>query len=88
MKSKKRSALPSLAGAFIGVRLNPADLRALDRWIRRDGEHQTRPEAVRQLFRNGLAVAEITRGFARHRSPHAVELAGSRIDLLLNLRNC
>jgi hypothetical protein len=87
MKTKKGGALQTGKGTLIGVRLQPVDLKALDRWIRRDGKHQTYPEAVRQLVRNGLAIAEITWGFARNRSPHAIELAGSKIELLLNPRN-
>ena len=88
MKAKKRSALPTGRGTLIGVRFPPAELKALDRWIRRDGRHETRSEAIRQLTRNALAVAEITSGFVRNRSPQAVELAGSKIEILLNRRDC
>jgi hypothetical protein len=88
MKTRKHGALPTVRGTLIGVRFQPAELKALDRWIRRDGRHETRPEAVRQLVKNALAVAEITSDFARNRSPQAIELAGSKIELLLNRRNC
>ena len=83
----KRSVLPTVRGTLIGVRFQPAELKALDRWIRRDGRRETRPEAVRELVRNALAVAEITAGFAWNRSPQAIELAGSKIEILLNRRN-
>jgi hypothetical protein len=88
MKAKKSSALPTGRGTLIEVRFPPAELKGLDRWIRRDGRHETRPAAVRQLVKNALAVAEITSDFARNRSPQAIELAGSKIELLLNRRNC
>jgi hypothetical protein len=84
MRTKKRGPLPTDKGTLVGVRLQPGDLNALDRWIRRDGRHQTRPEAIRQLVNTGLVIAEITWGLAKNRSPHAIELAGVKIDLLLN----
>ena len=87
MKTSKRNPSPANNGTVVGVRLQPADLRALDRWIKQGGKHQTHPEAVRELVRNGLAIAEITRGVAGNRSPHAIELAGSKIDLLVNPGN-
>jgi hypothetical protein len=88
MKSKKRRGpLPTGKGTLVGVRLQPADLNALDRWIRRHGKDLTRPEAIRQLLGTGFAVAEITRGLAENRLPHAIELAGLKIDLLLNPRD-
>ncbi|MGD0851086.1 hypothetical protein [Bradyrhizobium sp.] len=87
MKTRKRDPSPTGKGTLVGVRLQPADLKALDRWIKRGGKHQTHPQAVRELVRNGLAIAEITWGAASNRSPHAIELAGSKIDLLLNPGN-
>jgi hypothetical protein len=88
MRTKKRGRLPTGKGTLVGVRLQPGELKALDRWIRRDGRHQTRPEAIRQLFNTGLVIAEITWGLAKNRSPHAIELAGFKIDLLLNPKSC
>ena len=87
MKTKKRGPLPTSKGTLVGVRLQPGDLRALDRWMRRNGKHQTRPKAIRELVSTGLAIAEITRGLVRNRSPHAIELAGFKIDLLLKPRS-
>jgi len=83
-KTKRRGPLPPGNGTLIGVRLQPGDLKALDLWIRQNGKHQTRPEAIRQLARIGLAIAKITRELSRNRSPHAIELAGSKINSLLN----
>ena len=87
MRTGKHRPSPTGKGPLIGVRLQPADLRALDRWIKRGGKHQTRPEAVGQLVRSGLAIAEIAARVAQNRSPLAVELAGSKIEMLLNPHN-
>ena len=84
MKAKKRGPLPTGKGVLVGVRLHPEDLKSLDRWIRRYGKDQTRPEAIRRLVSTGLVIAELTRKLASKRSPHAIELVGSKIDLLLN----
>jgi Arc/MetJ-type ribon-helix-helix transcriptional regulator len=83
MKTRKRRPLATGKGTLVSVRLPPSDLKALDHWIRRDGKHRTRPEAIRQLVNTGLVIAEITRGLATNRSPHAIELAGLKIDHLL-----
>lgn len=37
------------------VRLQPDDLAALDSWISAQGDSPTRPEAVRNLMRLGMA---------------------------------
>ena len=86
MKAKKRGPSPTGKGTLVGVRLQPADLKALDDWIRR-ARHQTRPEAIRTLVRTGLAIVEIAKRLSDNRSPYAVELAGLEIDLLLNPRD-
>jgi hypothetical protein len=83
MKTRKRRPPAAGKGTLVGVRLQPSDLKALDHWIRQDGKHRTRPEAIRQLVNTGLVIAEITRGLATSRSPHAIELAGFKIDHLL-----
>lgn len=41
-------------GVQIGVRLQPAQLAALDHWIAAQPEPVTRPEAVRQLLAGAL----------------------------------
>ena len=86
MKTKRRGPSPTGKGTLVGVRLQPADLKALDAWLRRDG-HQTRPEAIRKLVRIGLAIVKITNRLSDNRSPYAIELAGLEIDLLLNPRD-
>jgi hypothetical protein len=82
-KAKRRGPSPTGKGTLVGVRLQPGDLKALDLWIRRNGKHQTRPEAIRQLITTSLIITKITRKLASNRSPYAIELAGSKINSLL-----
>ena len=82
-KARRRGPLPTGKGTLVGVRLQPGDLKALDLWIRRNGKHQTRPEAIRQLVSTSLVITKITRELASNRSPYAIELAGSKINSLL-----
>jgi hypothetical protein len=82
-KTKRRGPLPTGKGTLVGVRLQPGDLKALDLWIQRNGKHQTRPEAIRKLVSTALAITKITANLASHRSPYAIELAGSKINSLL-----
>jgi hypothetical protein len=51
--TKKR---PAGKGAPIMVRLQPADLAALDSWIAAQEDEPTRPEAVRKLMRLGMTA--------------------------------
>ncbi len=81
--TKRRGPLPTGKGTLVGVRLQPGDLKALDHWIRRYGKPQTRPEAIRQLVRSGLAIGKLAREFSRQRSPHAFELTWAKINSLL-----
>lgn len=82
-KGRRRGPLPTGKGTLVGVRLQPADLSALDRWIRLQGEHQTRPEAIRKLVNTGLVISGIARALTINKSPLAVELAGLKIHQLL-----
>ena len=81
--TKRRGPVPTGKGRLIGVRLQPSDLKALDHWIRGYGNIQTRPEAIRQLVRSGLAIGKIARELARQISPRALELTGAKINSLL-----
>jgi hypothetical protein len=49
---KRRGPAPTGKGTLIGVRLQPDQLKALDKWI--DGD-LSRPEGVRQLVESALA---------------------------------
>jgi len=80
---KRRGPAPTGKGTLVGVRLQPADLSALDRWIRQQGERQTRPEAIRELVNTGLVINRIARALTINKSPLAVELAGLKIHQLL-----
>src|ERR1700719_3274632 len=81
---RRRGPFPTGKGTLIGVRLQPADLKALDLWIRRKANEQTRPEAIRNFVRSGLLIDELTRGLANDRSPQKAELTGLKINQLLN----
>ena len=43
-------------GTFIGVRLQPAQLAALDAWIAQLDKPVSRPEAIRAILAAGLSV--------------------------------
>jgi hypothetical protein len=47
---------PEQTGQLIGVRLQPVDLNALDRWISEQPEELTRPEAIRRILRANLPI--------------------------------
>lgn len=49
-----KSRRPGQSGQFVGVRLQPVDLEALDRWIEAEGTDLSRPEAIRRLMRSAL----------------------------------
>lgn len=56
-EKKRRGPPPTGIGTLVGVRLQPAQLAALDAWIARQKEPKlTRPEAVRQLLDAGLST--------------------------------
>jgi hypothetical protein len=80
---KRRGPAPTGKGTLVGVRLQPADLSALDRWIRQQGEPPTRPEAIRKLVNTGLVINGIARALTINTSPLAAELAGLKIRQLL-----
>lgn len=47
-KSRGRPAIGQ--GMLVGVRLQPSDLAALDKWIARQPEEMTRPQALRAMM--------------------------------------
>jgi len=55
---KRRGPLPTGIGKSINVRLQPAQLAALDKWITARGEPITRPEAVRRLLSDALSAKD------------------------------
>ncbi|MDI1262400.1 MAG: hypothetical protein PS018_03975 [bacterium] len=83
-KPKRRGPLPTGKGTLVGVRFQPADLKALDQWIRQQAKPFTRPEAIRQLVTNGLLIGEFNRSFADDRSPFKANLVGLQTNQLLH----
>jgi hypothetical protein len=67
-------------GTLIGVRLQKQDLAPLDRWIARQSEKPTRPEAMRTLLRVALDGDAIVTDEARK----ALELADRTADRLVD----
>lgn len=47
---KKRIGRPPVGATLVGVRLPPDDLAALDKWIAKQKEPMTRPEALRAML--------------------------------------
>jgi hypothetical protein len=47
---KKRIGRPPVGATLVGVRLPPVDLAALDKWIARQPEPMSRPEALRAMM--------------------------------------
>ena len=67
---KKRGPPATGKGEPILVRLQPAQLAALDAWIARQDAQLSRPEAIRRLFEQALAVSQpvkLRTQKARHR---------------------
>ncbi len=56
---KRRGPAPTGKGTLVGVRLQPPDLEALDKWIAGQPEPRpSRPQAVRRLMERGLVAEE------------------------------
>lgn len=53
---KRRGPLPTGKGTLIGVRLQPDHLTALDKWIERQPEPMTRPEALRAMLEAAVEI--------------------------------
>jgi hypothetical protein len=56
---KRRGPLPTGKGTLIGVRLQPAHLKALDAWVAKQKPPVTRPEAIRALLAEALCVEDL-----------------------------
>jgi hypothetical protein len=53
---KRRGPAPTGKGTLIGVRLQPAHLKALDAWIATQTTPLTRPEAIRAMMETILHI--------------------------------
>jgi hypothetical protein len=55
-RKKKRAGRPRVGAILIGVRVPPADIAALDKWIAKQSEPMTRPEALRAMMTMVLEI--------------------------------
>jgi hypothetical protein len=53
---KRRGPPPTGKGTLVGVRLQPAQLGALDAWIAKQNQQLTRPEAIRAMMETILHI--------------------------------
>jgi hypothetical protein len=56
LTKKRRGPAPTGKGTLIGVRLQPAHLKALDAWIAQQTSPVTRPEAIRAMMETILHI--------------------------------
>ena len=52
--NRKKRGRPAVGSIFVGVRLPPDQIAALDAWIAAQSKPMSRPEAVRALMARGL----------------------------------
>jgi hypothetical protein len=81
---KKRGPPATGKGEPILVRLQPAQLAALDAWIARQDAQLSRPEAIRRLFEQALAVSQPVKSRTRKARSTALDLASTQLDRLLD----
>src|SRR5438034_11630804 len=79
---KKRGPPATGKGEPILVRLQPAQLAALDAWIARQDAQLSRPEAIRRLLEQALAVSQKSR--TQKAKSTALDLASMQLDRLLD----
>jgi hypothetical protein len=56
MITKKRGPKPTGKGELVGVRLQPDQLAALDRWIESQSGDLSRPAAIRAILASALEL--------------------------------
>jgi hypothetical protein len=67
------------------VRMQPDPLSALDKWVAKQPDQPTRPEAVRRLVELGLTVKAPARPVSKSdRRLRAAELAAKAIDKIVD----
>ena len=81
---KKRGPPATGKGEPILVRLQPAKLAALDAWIARQDTQLSRPEAIRRLLEQALAVSQPVKSRTQKARSKALGLASSQLDRLLD----
>jgi hypothetical protein len=62
VQPKKRGPVPTGKGTPIQVRLQPAQLAAMDAWIAKQDRPLTRPEAIRAMMETILHILSKDRG--------------------------
>jgi len=81
VRKKKRAGRPTDKGTLIGLRLKPATLARVDRWAASQQDDPSRPEAIRRLVEQGLAIAPRA-GTRTKKAAKAAEMASEEIDRL------
>jgi hypothetical protein len=81
---KKRGPPATGKGEPILVRLQPAQLAALDAWMGRQVARLSRPEAIRRLLEQALAVAQPAKSRTPKARSKALGLASTQLDRLLD----
>jgi hypothetical protein len=56
LAKKRRGPAPTGKGLQVVVRLQPAPLGAIDKWVEKQSDRPTRAEAIRRLVELGLKV--------------------------------
>jgi hypothetical protein len=81
---KKRGPPATGKGEPILVRLQPAQLAALDAWMGRQDAGLSRPEAIRRLLEQALAVEQPAKSRTQKARSKALGLASTQLDRLLD----
>ena len=81
---KKRGPPATGKGEPILVRLQPAQLADLDAWIARQDAQLSRPEAIRRLLEQALAVSQPVKSRTQKARSTALDLASTQLDRLLD----
>jgi hypothetical protein len=80
-QKKKRGTPPTGKGTLITLRLAPGLFARVDRWAASQKDGPSRPEAVRRLVEQGLAIARRV-GVRTEKAGKAADMASHEIDRL------
>ncbi len=83
-RPKKRGPPATGKGEPILVRVQPAQLAGLDAWIARQDAQLSRPEAIRRLLEQALAVSQPVKSRTQKARSTALDLASTQLDRLLD----
>jgi hypothetical protein len=81
---KKRGPPATGKGEPILVRLQPAQLAALDAWIASQNAQLSRPEAIRRLLEQALAILQPVKSRTQKARSKGRDLASAQLDRLLD----